>query len=136
MVLRTIPINNPWPLRTIPSEAVSFEEALDALAGIPDDEQAYIRLHVKLSDVAPHNAIERAMQITEGKHCRFCCFKWERPAQTSTTVRTFTDVDQMKSQSPLDIANLYYTNKFGRPMGEELERMFSEVVAQIGTSEK
>ena len=129
--IRTIPIQNPWPLKTLPKEAVSFDEALQLLEDFPKEEKAYIRLHVKLADVAPSNAMERACQAVEGKACRFCCFKWERPSGLQNTARTFTDVEQMKAQSPLEIADLYYQNKFGQPMGDDLRELLSQVVDDV-----
>lgn len=129
-VLRYLPIKNPWPLRTIPSEAVPFEEALPLLQNFPADEQAYIRLQVKLEDVPPHNALERACMAMEGKKARFCCFKWEQRKQKAAAAKVFADVEQIKAQSPLQIAELYYHNRFGVPMEKELCEMLNQVIEE------
>ena len=129
--LRTIPIHNPWPLKTFPKEAKSFDEVLKDVEKLPDDEKAYLRLHVKLDDVPPQNAMERAAEAVSKKLCRFCCFKWERPEKRIKEVRSFADVDQMKSHSPLDIAELYYENKYGQPLGDDLKAMLSEVISEV-----
>ena len=128
---RKIKIENPWPLKTLPKEALPFEDALKELSAFPDDQKAYIRLHVKLTDIAPHNAMERAAQATEGKLCRFCSFKWERNQEQTARKHTFEDVEQMKSHSPLEIADLYYENKFGQPMEEDLKAMLAQVVKEV-----
>ena len=133
--LRTIHIDNPWPLKTIPTDAVPFDEALTLLTDYPNEEKAYIRLHVQLDDVAPHNANERAVQAIEGKCCRFCCFKWERTCDKGDENRTFTDIEQMKSQSPVDIASIYYSNKYGHPMDDNLKEMLTQVVREVESSE-
>lgn len=133
---RTIPIKNPWPLRTIPKDAVEFDEALKILECIPTDEQCYVRLHVKLADVPPQNAMERAAAIVKDKKCRFCCFKWERTGQEDVKRRTFADVDHLRAQSPLDIANLYYSNKYGQPLDEELQTMLEKVIQDVENAHK
>ena len=130
-VTRTIPIENPWPLKTIPKDAVPFDEALHMLEEYPDDQLAYIRLHVKVADVAPQNALERATTAVAHKRCRFCCFKWEMPEQLLQKKRTFADVDQMKSHSPLEIAQLYYENKYGQELDPDLKEMLAHVISEV-----
>ena len=133
-IIQTIPIKNPWPLRTIPKEAVGFEEALKYLENLPDDELCYIRLHVILADIPPQNAMERATTAMKNKQSRFCCFKWERTGEEHNKKRSFADVDQMKSTSPLEIAQLYYENKYGQPLNAELTEMLSNVIKQVQTT--
>ena len=134
--LNFIPIINPWPLKTLPKEAVPFDEAMEALAAFPDDEKAYIRLHVRLADVPPHNALEKAFQLVEGKSCRFCCFKWERSNDRQVNKSSFVDVNHIKAQSPVDIADLFYQSRFGQPMDNELKDMLIDVVNQVTHIEK
>ena len=130
-LLRIIPIFNPWPLKTFPKEAQPFEEVLKELALFPDDEKAYLRLHVKLEDVPPQHALERAAEAVRNKKCRFCCFKWVYPEERSVKVRSFEDVEQIKSRSPLDIAELYYENKFGQPLSDDLKDMLKTVISEV-----
>ena len=129
--IRTIRIENPWPLKTIPAEAVDLDLALKTLEEMPADKQCYVRLHVKLTDIPPQNAMERASNAVSGKKCRFCCFKWDRTEQESRERKSFADVDQLKAQSPLDIADLYYTNKFGQPLDDELKGMLDLVIREV-----
>lgn len=134
--LRYLPIQNPWPIKTFPKEALPFDEAIQQLSEFPDEEQAYIRLHVRLDDVAPNNAFERAYHVIENKKCRFCCFKWERMVEQKSRQRNFTDVDQMKAQSPLHIAELFYENKFGKPLDNDLKDMLTEVIEEVERQER
>ncbi len=134
-LIRTVKINNPWPLKTFPKDALPFDEALEQLSKFPDDEKAYIRLNVRLDDVAPHNALERAAAVIREKKCRFCCFKWERPEAETVHKQTFADVEQMKSHSPVEIAEIYYSHRFGHPMNENLKTMLEQVVKRIETKE-
>ena len=130
-LIRTIPIQNPWPLKTIPKEPLLFDEALKELESFPDEEQAYIRLYVRLTDVAPHNAMERANNAVANKKCRFCCFKWAKEEHNAKKQLSFSDVDHMKAQSPLDIATLYYENKYGQPLDDNLKAMLTEVIDEV-----
>lgn len=131
--VHVIPITNPWPLKTFPKDAVNFDDAIAALEQFDDDEPAYIRLHVKITDMPPQNAMERASAAVANKKCRFCCFKWELPEIQTNKKRVFASVDQMKTCSPLEIAELYYENKFGQPLDDDLRNMLSEVIEQVNT---
>ena len=128
---RLVPIHNPWPLLTFPKIAVPFEEAIQQLSDFPSDEKAYIRLHVKLQDVAPHNALELATKAVEGKQCRFCCFKWERTAVQAKVIRKYMDIDEMKAQSPVDVAAQYYEQRFNAELTGDLREMLDVVVKEI-----
>lgn len=49
--IRTIEIENPIPLVTLPKEPVVFEEAIKLLEEYPDDKPAYIRLNVLIKTI-------------------------------------------------------------------------------------
>ena len=134
--VRWIPIENPWPLLTLPKESLPFEEAIQTLKDFPSDRRAYLRLRVKLADVPPANALEHAFQAVSDKEARFCCFLWERNQVTEKVSRTFDDLDEIKAQSPLDIAKLYYQNQYGQPMDENLQKMLQEVITETDKSEE
>ena len=129
--IRTVPINNPWPLKTIPGDAIPFDEAICQLKAYPREEQAYIRLNVKLGDAPPHNAFERACQSVSGKRCRFCCFKWEKQERNTNRSASFQDVEQMKARSPIEIADLYYQSRFGSPLTQEYKDMLEKVISDM-----
>lgn len=134
-VIKTIPIQNPWPLKTIPDIPTNFDDSLHVLESFPIDEKAYIRLQVKLSDVPPQNALERATRIVKDKQCRFCCFKWVKESQGRDAHVTFQDVDQIKTYSPLSVAEIYYQNKFGHPLQTEYKDMLAEIIQEVQCSQ-
>lgn len=128
--IRTIHINNPWPLRTIPKKAVPFDEAIEMLTTYPSDEKAYIRLHVQIDTLAPPNALEKAHQATKEKAARFCCFKWVRDERKDEEQRTTIDVEQIKQLTPVEIADRYHQDEFGKPLDNELKNMLEDIVKQ------
>ena len=129
--IHTIPIINPWPLITMPQEAVSFEESITLLEAFPPQEKAYIRLRVKLKDVAPGNALERADAAVKEKVCRFCCFKWEREQAENEVSRIDFGMEQIQQISPIEVARHYYHDTYGEIMGKDLEAMLQEVMNRI-----
>ena len=136
-VCRYLPIHNPWPLKTLPSKALPFEEMLQELAAFPDDEQAYIRCQVLLPDVPPQNAQEQVQRVIKEKKCRFCCFKWEHPERTATErVQAFDDVEQMKEHSPVEVAGMYYEHRYGHAMDEEMKELLEQVVREVENKEE
>ena len=135
--LRTIPIENPRPLLTLPDEATDFDTALGLLADFPAGVPAYLRLHVRLRDVAPADALERAAAVVRGKAARFCCFKWERPLSDATPDRRadFT-LDHIRRVSPVEVARHYYADTYGAPLDPDLEQMLREAIARAERTEK
>ena len=131
-VFHQVAIQNPWPLKTLPSKALPFEEALKELEAFPEEEKAYIRLQVLLPDVPPQGAQEQAQRVMKGKKSRFCCFKWEQPERTvRPKLQSFVDVDQMREHSPVEVADLYYEQRFGHPMDEEMRALLTQVVNEV-----
>ncbi len=133
---RTIPVVNPRPVVTLPREATDFETALEALSCFPDDEKAYVRLHVKLDSVAPVDAMERAERVVDGKACRFCCFKWERKEADKLQAREFADINEFRLLSPVEVARQYYKEHCGEEMPSELVGLVSEVYEQMKRKEE
>lgn len=129
--IRTISIDNPWPLRTLPKEAVTFDEAMKALSALPDDRKQYIRLHVKIEQTAPPNAMERAHAILKDKTARFCCFKWQRKEKEETDHAYTLDVEQIKQLSPIEVAELYFQDEYGEKMEGTLKEMLQEVIRKV-----
>lgn len=65
--IRTIEIENPTPLITLPKEPVVFEEAIKLLEEYPDDKPAYIRLNVLIKDYLAPDCNERASNAVKEK---------------------------------------------------------------------
>ena len=129
--IRTIEIDNPWPLKTIPKEAIPFEEAIEQLHGLSHDEKCYIRLHVQIDHHAPANAMEQVHLVTKGKAARFCCFKWEQKKHKTNGERQVLDVEQIKQLNPVEVAMLYYREKCGEEMNEKMQEMLQGIIQEI-----
>lgn len=129
--IRTIPVTTSWPLKVMPREAVALDEALELLAAVPDDERAYIELHVAVKDVPPAWCMERAGRITRGKRCRFCRYKWERTVSGKESAEVGLDVDRLQTLSPSEVAAIYYRDKYGREMDGELRKMLDETIRHV-----
>lgn len=76
--IRTIEIENPIPLVTLPKEPVVFEEAIKLLEEYPDDKPAYIRLNVLITDYLAPDCNERASNAVRGKSYKYCYIKSNR----------------------------------------------------------
>ena len=129
--IRTVKIENPWSLRTLPEEAAPFEKAIASLMDMPDDEKCYVRLNVRIEHHAPADAMEQAHNAVKGKAARFCCFKWEQEKSESIATRQMLDVEQIKQLSPVDVAELYYQETTGEELDVELKDMLGNIVEQI-----
>lgn len=132
--IETKRIKNMKPLHTIPSqEPVTFDEALELLQELPDDEPAYIRLNVSVDRYLPHGAQERTALALANKACRFCEIK-----KTVTTAMpgqvTQMTVEEFNTKSPLEIANQYFKEKLGDEMNDEQKKMFNYIY-QLVTEE-
>ena len=126
-VIDTKVIKNIKPLHTIPAnEPADFEDALQRLQALNPNEHSYIRLNVKVEHFLPNGAQEQAALAVEGKQCRLCEIKKTSTA-TGAHSSTQMTVEQFHKQSPLDIANQYFTDKYGEPMNEEQQEMFNYI---------
>ena len=129
--IRLHPIQNPWPLKTWPEEAVEIEKAFQLLETFPADEPCYLRLHVKRKDVVPTYALERAISLTASKQCRFCRFLWEESQHTAAGSARPLDVDQFQSLSPVEVAERYYQDTYGEEMDAELRQLLQQTLQDV-----
>ena len=129
--IETRRIKNLKPLHTIPAdEPVDFDEALNLLRQVRADENAYIRLNVKVAQYLPHGAQEQAAQAIEDKQCRLCDIKKtatvviaERPTQLS--------IEEFNKMQPIEVANRYFMTMTGNPMTEKQQEMFNYIYRLI-----
>lgn len=129
--IRTVPLATEWPLKVIPDKAVPIEEALEQLEAVPDEEKAYIELFVRIADVPPAYCMERANRIVSGKKCRFCRYKWERVSAEQEERLHIIDADKLLTLSPQEVASVYYQDKYGQDMGEDLRVMLDTAVRRV-----
>lgn len=135
-VIRMLSVNNPWPLKVLPSRAVELEEALEVLSTIPDDEKVYVQLHVRIKDVPPAYCMERAYELTRNKKCRFCRYKWEREELEDVHEISELDVDRLQTFSPLQVASIYYRDKFQREIDSYMLDMLDKAVKRAQAKEE
>lgn len=129
--IKTIEIENPMPLITLPKEAVDFEEAIKLLEEYPDDKPAYIRLNVLIKDYLAPDCNERASSAVKGKNCKFCYIKPNREKRTSEDETKHISIQEMQEMSPLEIAKLYFQEAEGEEMDEELCELMNSVVQKV-----
>lgn len=134
--VRTLPVRNLWPLKVLPAQAVPLEEALDVLKALPDEEKLYVQLHVRIQDVPPAYCMERAYELTRGKQCRFCRYKWERETAETAEETAELDVDRLQTFSPLQVAAIYYRDKFQHDISPEMLDLLEEAVKRVQTQEE
>ena len=129
--IKTIEMENPMPLITLPKEAVDFEEAIKLLEEYPDDKPAYIRLNVLIKDYLAPDCNERASNAVKGKNCKFCYIKPNREKHTSDDETKHISIQEMQEMSPLEIAKLYFKEAEGEEMDEELCELMNSVVQKV-----
>lgn len=128
--VRTIEIENPRPLVTLPTEGMAtWEEAKQLLADFPDDITAYIRLNVEIEDFLPVEANAEANALTEGKECRFCHINAKRKVVKQAEAKVLT-VQEFQSEEPIDIAKRY-AEDMGIIFDEEMTTLFNETMRMI-----
>ena len=129
--IREVEIPCSIPVLTLPEMPVPFEEALQALRDFPDDRPAYIRLNVLIRDFLPQNAVFKAVAAAQGKACRYCSMKVTRTGEEDKGRSAGMTADEIRSLGPVDVARLYYRNRFGCEMDGSQEQMLEEIIGEI-----
>lgn len=129
--IRTVGIENPMPLVTLPREPLPFEEALQLLEEYPAEKQAYIRLNVLIDTYLAPDCNERAANAAKDKACKYCYIKSNRKKQTADNGAQHLSIQEIQEMSPLDIAKLYYREAEGEDMDEELCGLMNDVLRQV-----
>lgn len=130
VTVRPVEIPQGIPMKTIPENPVPFESALEALGDFPDETEAYIRLNVSIKDYLPQNASARAVEAARFKKCRYCCMKVTRETAFGSESRPLLSVEEIRTASPVDMAGLYYRQRFGTDLEPEMKSMLEEVAAE------
>lgn len=126
--IRVLPIHNPKPLVVFPKTPKPFDEVLNELQTLDANQPSYLQVNVLVKDFLAPDCKERISAILKDKACRFCHIKmnWERNEETSSSVHL--SLQEMKQTSPLDIAKLFYQEKYGNEMDDELCTLLHEVI--------
>ncbi len=126
-------ITNPKPLFTIPKEPALLEDALQQLdKNIGNDEKGYIRLNLLIDDYLPIDAKEKASEILRNKQAKLCTFKLnyayksiDEPQSNKLTL------EQIQEISPIDIAQMFYEQKYGKELPEDHKRCLEMAINQV-----
>ena len=114
--LKTIEIQNPRPLTTLPQQASTLDEALLALEQWPEQQKDYIRVHLKADRSITPDILDRITTLLQDKQCRFCYVKIEKEAPADMQQRKELSIEELKQKSPVEIAQMYYEEKEGEAM--------------------
>lgn len=128
--VRTVQMPDPVPLVTLPGKKPGeLEDALDALERFPADRPAYVRLNVLVRGLLPADSEMKAAELVRGKMCRYCCMKAVR-AEDSVRREGRPDftVQEMREMDPLDVARMYFHDKNGTEMPQDMVDIFKEAV--------
>lgn len=134
-VIREVPIDNPYPLVTLPSDRFApWDEVKQLLLDYPKDNPSYVRLNVEVADALPPDAVAEARKILSEGEGRYCLVNARRKKQEAAE-KTALSVTEFRSMEPLAVARLY-AEESGRAFDEDLEALFIEVVNEVKENER
>jgi len=128
--VETIDIKNIKPLHTIPAEPDKLDDVLKLLQTIKLNKESYIRLNVLVEQYLPNGAQEKAALAVKDRQCRFCEIKKTSTASTPRRSTQMT-VEEFNKKEPIDVADQYFTDKFGQPMDKDQRDMFNYIYQLI-----
>lgn len=134
--IQTLSIENPFPLITLPETPAPFEIALKALQAFPADNPSYIRLNVLLKDYLSPDCNEQASLAVREKSCRFCYIRTQREQSPSSTANPAFNLQEIKQQSPLEIAGHYYMEATGETMDDKLRLLMKTAMEAVHQDEQ
>ncbi len=79
----------------------------------------------------PANAFLKASEALAGKKARFCTFKWEKAGNAPQTSPVRLDVEQIRSISPVNLAMMYYRDRFGTEMTDGMKGLLEEAIRNV-----
>lgn len=131
-------IKNLKPLLTIPKEPTELEEALHQLdKNIKDEEEAYIRLNLLVKDYLALDAKEQASEVLHNKKAKLCTFKISNAYQSAIDDdKPKLSLEQIQEISPMDIAQLFYEQKYGKNMSDEHQKRMKIAIQQVKEEEQ
>lgn len=134
-VIREVPIANPCPLVTLPSDHFApWDEVRGLLLEYPKDKPSYVRLNVEVEDTLPPDAIAEAKKILLEGEGRYCLVNARRK-KTEAAEKTSLSVTEFRAMEPVAVARLY-AQESGCVFDEDLEALFREVVSEVRENER
>lgn len=134
-VLKTVAVDNPFPLVTLPaSGAAEWERVKELLSEFPADIPAYIRLNVSVDGFLPVGAMNEALLIASGKKCKVCHINTVRRDAVSATSRMMS-VSDFRMCQPVEIAGSYAAD-IGAVFDDDMKAMFNEALDEVKKDER
>lgn len=134
-LIREVPIRNPYPLVTLPSDGFApWDRVKQLLLAYPKDHPSYVRLNVEVEDVLPPDAIAEARRILLEGEGRYCLVNARRK-QADAAGKTSLSVSEFRAMEPQDVARLY-ARESGRVFDEDLAALFREVEEAVREEER
>ena len=104
---------------------------------IKDDEEAYIRLNLLVKDYLALDAKEQASEVLRNKKAKLCTFKISNVYQSAVDDdKPKLTLEQIQEISPMDIAQLFYEQKYGHAMSDEHVERMQTAIQQITEEEQ
>ena len=127
--IRTIEIDNPHPLVTLPAHSpLPWDEVKPLLSSLPEDKSCYIRVLLLVDSFLPVNVKNEAEEICWAKGHRFCLIRCERPSRNETDKRTLT-VNQFRQLRPVKIMEMFAESE-GIELTSDILKAFKEAADQ------
>lgn len=136
----TIPIQARIPLKTLPVQALPFDEALaharQYLRQHPEQE-IYLRLNTSNTiDTLPPTAKEQSSQVFKDTLARFCYIKTQQSEENKEhKERNKLSIQELQVYNPLVLAKEYYLRRYNQEMPEELISCLQEAILQHNEKE-
>ena len=90
--------------------------------------------HASVEEIDALNILEAtmlAMKAAEGKACRYCSMKVTRVQERGTEKSWDLTAEEIKASGPLDVARLYFRNRYGKELDSGMADMLSEVIGEV-----
>lgn len=126
-----IEIKNPNKYITFPKEPKSFDEIEKNLKYFDEETEGFLRLNVLVENSLPIDAETRIYEILKEKRLKLCQILTHIPNMDKENDSMNFDVQKFKESNPLEIAKLFYKNKYGSEMPIELQKLFDDVQHEI-----
>lgn len=125
-----IPINPLYSLLTLPATPLPFDQALQSLLSLSQDQKCYLRLNVRVDNEnpLPPDALLQVHQALKDASARFCEIKIDAPnLGTQVGDRVISDPSQLRGLTPSQVAK--YAS--AEPLSQDDLDMFAEVERRL-----
>lgn len=133
--ISTRAIHNLIPLLDIPAQPKPFAEVYKELQEYPSDVTAYIRVMIQPDETMTPLALEKITEAIKGKKLRYCRMQIAQHKSSPEHQRIRISLHDMKTKSPLEIAEIYFSQlaakNDGSQFDEDMRGKLAEITKQI-----